>query len=357
MSYPNHRYCHPLMKIKRNVRFPEDASGVLSALVGQEVDIRNKIGRGIVPSQHYIIEANKELGIRDGASLKNYLLIKDNRSVIKAGTPIAGKDAQRGRRVFAPADGLIVYVGEGRIIFQAVPEVIELEAGVRGTISEVYNGRSVTIETTGAFLQGVWGNGKNIISTLRLEPPKGVETMSPEALDSTYRNEIVVSSRPLTAKALDIAESRNFGAMIAPSAPFELIDRLLSVEFAVMLTEGFGDYRMNGVAQELLKEFESYQATLDAHFTRRWDTRRPELVINRTGAENTPAFDASIRFRKGQLVRIARDPYMGISAKIVELPKTPILLDNGLRVLCGMVELNTTGDIVPVPLANLEFFG
>jgi hypothetical protein len=42
--------------------------------------------------------------------------------------------------------------------------------------------------------------------------------------------------------------------------------------------------------------------------------------------------------------------------QIANLPKSPVLLDNGLRAMCAQVAL-LGGDSVLVPLENLEIFG
>jgi len=356
MSYLNQRYASSLMRIRREVRLPDNAVGSVRVVEGQAVDIRNKVARGIVPTHHYIIEAAKELGLRDPASLKNLLLVTDKRQ-IEAGTVIAGKDALRGKRVFAPANGVIAYVGEGRIIFQELPKILDLEAGVRGTVTQVIDGRSVIIEATGAWLQGVWGNGGNVIATMRLEPSRGIETIQREALDLTYKNEIVVTARPLTLAALEVAEVRRFAGIVAPSMPIELLPMVQDTDRAIFLTEGFGNYRMSVPTFELLKEFDSYQVTLDAHLPRRWDVRRPELVINRTINDMVPAPDPYLTLKKGQRVRITREPHVGNIARVLNLPKNPMPLENGLLVPCARVEIATTGNQINVPLANLEYIG
>jgi hypothetical protein len=55
-------------------------------------------------------------------------------------------------------------------------------------------------------------------------------------------------------------------------------------------------------------------------------------------------------------VRLTRSPHIGSIGKIADLPKTPQMLDNGLRVPCAQVDL-VTGERVMAPLANLEVFG
>jgi hypothetical protein len=359
MTYLHHRYTNPMIRIQREVRIPDGAVGALRVVEGQSVDIRNKIAQAIVPTKYHVLEAARELGLRDPDNLPKMLFVepKDFKKRVEKGTPLAGKDKLRGRRVFAPADGIIVFVGEGRIIFQELPQMLELEAGVRGTVVSVVAGRSAVIETTGAWLQGVWGNGRDVIATMRLEPSRGVETISSESLDTTYKNEVVVTTRPLTPNALNIAQARRFAGVVAPSAPIELLPALLEAEFAVFLTEGFGQFPMNQAAQDLLKEFDSYQVTLDAHNIGRWDTKRPELIINRTTTDELSAPDPFLTARKGQRLRITREPYVGAIARVVDVPRAPVALENGLRVPCARVELLSNGRQVFVPIANLEFLG
>jgi hypothetical protein len=55
-------------------------------------------------------------------------------------------------------------------------------------------------------------------------------------------------------------------------------------------------------------------------------------------------------------VRATCPPHAGLTGKIVDLPKTPTLLDNGLRVPCAQVEF-VAGETAFVPLANLEYYG
>ena len=88
------------------------------------------------------------------------------------------------------------------------------------------------------------------------------------------------------------------------------------------------------------------------------DTHRPEVFINlpsRSG-DRPPPPRISHALRVGESVRLTREPHPGSVGEISDLPKTPQLLDNGLRVLCARVGL-VTGESVLVPLANLEVLG
>ena len=72
--------------------------------------------------------------------------------------------------------------------------------------------------------------------------------------------------------------------------------------------------------------------------------------------ERPPQVNINQVLREGANVRLNRAPHIGSIGQIVDLPKTPQLLDNGLRVMCARVEL-ATGEKALVPLANIEVFG
>jgi hypothetical protein len=352
--YPDQRFVSDLIRLRRDVRLPDGALGGVVVSKGQAVEIRNKVARGIIPNRHIIIEAANELGLRDFSALKNLMLVKERTRILEK-DPIAGKDPKRGKRVFAPKDGMVVFVGEGRIIFQEMPRVVELEAGVRGTVVDVVNEREVRIEAVGALVQGVWGNGRNVITTMRMEPSGGIEEMPRDELDTNYRNEIIISTHPITPEVLEVAEFRGFGGIVAPSMSAGLLDEALAWQGAILLTEGFGEMRMSPSTLELLKEFDNYQATLNASLVNRWEMRRPELVISRSSGDNIAVPGMFDGIKRGAIVRITREPYGGLIGKVLELPKKAMLLENGLRVMSAKVELTTTGQQFFVPLASIEF--
>jgi hypothetical protein len=349
------RFANNLMRVRREVRLPENAVGGFSVTEGQSIDIRSKVGRVMIPNRHVIIEAAQELGLRNINALHNLMLVQPNKVVAKD-TALAGKDPKRGKRVLAPSDGLVVWVGNGRIIFQEKPEFIDYEAGVRGIITSVSE-KKVAIETTGALLTGVWGNGPTVIATLRLEPMGGVDVMATDVLDSAYRNEIVVSSRPLTYATFGVMEARAFAGIIAPGMDVSLLPLAEKTPRAIMLTDGFGAQKMNTVAYEFLKEFDSNLGTLNASKPTRANLLRPELVINRLNDDSLKLANPYEGLRPNARVRVTRDPYMGQAGKVTDISKMPQLLDSGLRAIVATVSLTNTGQVVKVPLANLEAIG
>jgi hypothetical protein len=355
MYFPQQRYVSEMMRIRRQSLLPDTALGKVNVEQGQVVDVRDTIARGLIPQKHHIIDAAAELHLNRVDNLPELLLVPLNNPISK-GTVIAGRDANRGRRVFAPIDGLVVHVGDGHIIMQETPQIIKLEAGVRGQVVKVHPGRGVSIEATGGVVQGIWGNDHHVIATLRLEPADGIESVTRDELDTIYRGEIIVSRNPLTVAGLEIGQIRNVAGIIAPSMDSELIEAALQVNFAVMLTTSFGNAPMARPVQHIFETYDGYQAVLDAALPRRFDDRRPEVMVHRFIQGQTLQLTEARPLEIGMNVRVTRAPYLNQLGKITDLPHTPALLSNGLRVMVAKVELGLEEN-VDIPLANLELAG
>jgi hypothetical protein len=355
--YPDQRHLLEMTTIRRERMLPEDAIGRVEARDGTTVNLRDIVARGVVPSRYIILEAADFFKLKNPDSLSDLLTVEVGDTVdIK--TPLAGKSGGRNKRLLSPVKGIVASIGEGRIILQVTPEPIELEAGLDGQVVHVEPGRGLIIESFGALLQGVWGNGRRVIGTLRVEPDEGLESIYGEELDMQFRGAIVITKRPLKETGLLIMEDQGLVGVIAPSMEADLIDEVVKVKGAVLLTEGFGPIKMSATVFNMLNGFNGRQASLDAYLPNRWTARRPEVIINPSAraATRPPRPNVNLTLSVGSTVRLTRPPNAGQVGKIINLPKTPILLENGLRVPCAQVEL-ITGEKVTAPLANLEVFG
>ena len=354
--YPDQRHVLELTTIQREQNLPEDAIGSVEVRQGASVNLRDIVARGIMPSRYVIVEAAKALRLKKTSDLGEYLRVSLGDGV-NPKTVLAEMPKQR-RRVLAPSEGVVADINDGLIILQIEPEAVELEAGLDGQVVRIQPGQGVVIETYGSVVQGSWGNNRRVIGTLRTEPPAGLESLYGEDLDIQFRGTIVVTKRPLRQTGLDVMEDQNLGGIIAPSMDADLIEGALAVKGAIMLTEGFGSLRMSGLVYNMLNTFNGRQATLEAVQPNRWQTRRPEIIVNPSGRGASRAVRPNVNqaLTVGTSVRLTRIPHAGDVGTVVSLPKMPILLENGIKVLCAEIE-SVTGEKITVPLANLEVFG
>jgi hypothetical protein len=357
MYYPDQRYASALTVIRRECVLPEDVLGTVRIAEGKRVDIRDVVANGVTPTRYVILDAMDALKLRKPEALEGLMLVEPG-EVVDAQQALAGKSPTRGRRVFAPFRGIVVRLDRGRIILQEIPEVIDLQAGVRGRIARIYPGRGVSVEAVGGLVQGVWGNNRRTIATLRIEPEAGLASILSADFEMRYAGALVVTRQPLTSAGLEIMAEQSFAGIVAPSMDAGLRDAALEASGAILLTEGFGTMRMSVTVFNLLEEMEGHQVTIDAQMPSRWEPHSPALIINVPvkGDERPSRPNVMLSLRPGIMVRITRAPHAGSTGRVVDLPKSLTLLDNGLRVPCAQVEL-VTGEVVFVPLANLEVLG
>lgn len=355
--FPDQRHALALTTIRRERLLPQEARGQVEAREGERLDLRDVVARGPLPTRYHILEAQAFFGLKRPSDLDRLLLVQAGDDV-EAGQPIAGKSKGRGRRLLSPVTGSVAYIGEGRMIVAEAPEMVELESGVSGMVIAVREQRGVVIETTGAVLQGVWGNGRISVGTLRLEPDGGLSQLVSADSYMDYRGAILVTRHPLTAVGLEVFHTFSLSGIVAPSLSPRLIPAVRELPNAVLLTEGFGAMRMASYNASFLESVNGRQATLDCMLPDRVEARRPELVVNMPtrGSERPPEPNSNAALRLGTTVRLTRGDFAGQVGQVVHLPKTPYSLENGLRLLCAQVQL-AAGGTAFVPLANLEVIG
>lgn len=357
MHYPEQRPIGKLTVIQRHVTLPEQASGLVTVLPDQRVDVHDVVARGLVPGEYVIVDVRQELGLRRASDIAPLLQVRVDDDVDEL-TILAGSENGRGRKVYAPVAGRIAAITDGLILIEQVNAVIDLDAGVRGRVSDVLSGRGAVIEATGAHAHGFWGNGQRAAAVLRGEGVKALEAFEPGTVSTPYNGVIVVVRRALTRNLMYAAQGLNVAGVIAPSMPVDLIGEALAQPFAILITEAFGETRVNRTLNTFLQDLEGSQVVVDAYTPHIWEARRPEIVMNvvpKTGeVPSRPNLMQTLR--PGLSVRVIGEPHTGAAATVLNLPSDPVLLDNGMRFQCAQVELSS-GERVFVPLANIEVSG
>ncbi len=363
LYFPDHRHLMGVTLLQRERLLPEDVDGKPERPKNSRVSIRDVVARGVRPAPYIVIEAARDLRLRKPEQLEKVLRVQLNEEV-RRGSVVAGKVRRngspvRGKSVVTPRGGTVVYIGQGRIIIQEIADPVAVESGLNGTIVAVSEGRGVTIETYAAVMQGVWGNNKRAIGIIRAEPNDGLEQIFTDEMNNEYRGAVVVTRRSLQPVTLDVIESQGLAGVIAPSMPADpaLIERAFDMKAAILLTEGFGSARMNTTYFQFFGEVEGRQVMIDAALPSVTSPNPPEAIITVPLTGERPLMPpANIRLRPSMEVHVVNGDGSTVTGTVVDLPKDPVILDNGLRVPCAFVELST-GETRYVPLANLEVYG
>ena len=99
-------------------------------------------------------------GLNVSSARADELLQRRSGDELSKGDIIAGPVGVLQRVIRAPESGLVRIAGEGKVLYEINSPFYELQSGLEGTVTNIIPERGAIIETKGALIQGVWGNGK-----------------------------------------------------------------------------------------------------------------------------------------------------------------------------------------------------
>ena len=349
MELPSQTHVSLLVIIRRSRNLP--SRGTLYVRVNQKVSPADVIGRTTLAPAHYLFDIAHGLGLPPAKADK--FLRRELDEKVSGGDILAGPVGWMRRVVRAPEEGRVVLQGDGRLLYEGLGEAYELRASLPGTVIGMDPDLGVTIETVGALVEGVWGNGRQEFGVLRVATPNSAGLLASGDLSIDLRGAIAVAGRVEDPNIFRILTALPVRGVICGSMPSALIPSAKACEIPVILTEGFGRTPMNSAVFELFSSNAGREASLNAQPADPWKGERPEVIIPlpAVGSANVPA--EAVQLVVGRRVRVLRAPYAGREGSVVSLPEGLQQLPNGIRVPCAEVELGETG-LVRVPIANLD---
>jgi hypothetical protein len=157
-------------------------------------------------------------------------------------------------------------------------------------------------------------------------------------------------------KVLLSADDFPVRGMILASMDSSLIPVALNVSYPIVVVEGFGKLAMNMDAYDILVSGSKREASVIAEPWNRGANTRPEVVIALPEGVLPEVLSEALPFAIGQTVRVVSPPYKSMVGTLTNSQTGLSVLPNGLRAQTTGVRL-LNGDIVQVPLANLEIIG
>jgi hypothetical protein len=358
--YPEHTFIIGLATIRRERRLPPGAiGGEVLVKEGLRVEAADMVLRGMVPGDYLLLKALAPLGLRHADELNEDVLQVQAGSRVEKGGIIAVRGEGRGARTLkSPTDAVIARIEEGEIILQANPRPVEVQAMCPGEITSVRGTSEVLLETVGALIQCAWGNGKQVYSVYKAEPPEGIESLQGESLLQQDRATALVMTHPiLSSMIFNVALEQEITAIIAPSMRADLREAALRQTIPLILTEGFGEQKMSEIVYNLLRDNLGRPALISAIEPERWSSSRPEIIIPLpSGGTLPPAPEMDQPLAEGALVRMTRAPLAGMTGRVWRIADAPRTVENGLRLPGAEVQLSSERTVF-VPLANLELVG
>jgi hypothetical protein len=343
----------PLMAIRRERLLP--VRGEVLVRMGEWVEGVDVIARAELPSQRRVVDVAASL--RVSADLVEQSLRKRLGDRVEANDILATHKGPLGvfrRSCRAPEGGTIAAVQGGMIVLEAKSETLELRAHVRGQVVNVMPDRGVVISTSGAWIQGVWGNGKEANGVLNAVVDDPAAPLRAQDLDDNCRGSIVVAGAGADEGALRAAEEHEVQGLVLGSVDAALYSLLEEIPYPVMVTEGMGYVHMSRPIFELLIAHDGREASLSTMTQARWGAVRPEIIIPLLAENGQPERRKAIEpLAPGAVVRIVRQPYIGLTGQVVQVPTLARPVESGVRLHLAQVEVAGTG-LVSVPVFNLE---
>jgi len=350
MYYPPETRVSPLTTIRRERMLP--LPGEVVVRVGQRVEPWDAVAQAAMPGGYRIVEVAHALKVPEG-NIKQYLL-KQEGDDVRAGEPIAVRRGLFRRTVRSPVNGFLAAVGAGRVLIEADTAVVELHAGMRGRVASVRPNWGAAIETVGAIVQGVWGNGKEGHGVLKTLADSPQSVLTRENIEVGSQGAVVLAGQGMTLEALEFAAEIQVRGIIVGSLECSLLPAAIAAQFPIVVTEGWGAIPVSLVIFDVLGSNDGREVSLSGQVQTGWQQVRPEVIVPLVAGEAPSAEPVADRsLEEGVTVRILRQPYAGTTGTVVALPTLPRKLATGMTFRGAEVEL-AMGERVFVPFANLE---
>jgi hypothetical protein len=342
----------PLTTIIRERRLP--VPGAVRVRAGQKVNPGDVVADATWAREHIFIDVARVLEV--STAVADRLIRINAGDAVAAGTIVARGGGLLPKTIRVPRAGRVVAAGAGQILMEAGESRLELRAGIGGMVREVITDRGVVIETAGALVQGVWGNGRiehGVMVSLADRPDA---VLTPNRIDMSMRGSILVAGQIRDVETLRLASEFSVRGLLIGSIFPSLLPVALEVRYPIVVTDGFGSIPMNSAAYRLLSTNNKREVTLNAEPFDRYSGRRPEVIIPLPAETRPPEPRDVVAFAPGQTVRIRRQPATAMIGTVVSLPAGLTSFPSGLRAAGAEVRLEN-GQQLLVPLVNLEVVG
>lgn len=340
----------PITKIRRHRELPIPGNVIVRQ--GQKVEVRSVIAEVILKPEHILLDIARGLNVSNEKA--DDLIQRAAGELVDKDDLIAGPVGILRRVIRAPQSGRVVVAGEGQVLIEVDNTPFEIHAGLPGTVTDLIPNRGAVVETDGAIVQGVWGNGNAEFGLMQSKLNAPDDTFSADHLDMSLRGTIVLGGYCADPKVFRKAAEIPLRGLILASMASELIPIALKKRFPIVVLEGFGRRPMNTISYNILTTNNDRDVALNAKPVDHYTETRPEVIIPLKTSQETVAKALPIEdFTPGNKVRVSWAPGAGRIATIETLHREPIKFPSGVRALAAAV-LFEDNQRANIPLANLE---
>jgi hypothetical protein len=344
--------------------------------LGQLVRAEDVVARTELPGPVKTINVVNLLGI-DASQIEEHML-KRVGAEFQAGEVIAESKPLFGlkfmsflqSRVIAEFDGTVDNVSPitGQVILRHPPRRVELAAYVDGRVVDVRPQEGAVVETSGSFIQGIFGIGGEQHGELVIAVAGPDEVLKAEDIKAEHQNKVLVGGSLFTARAFERAVEVGVRGVIVGGFHDKNLKDILGYDLGVaitgaedlgltlVMTEGFGKITMAQKTFNLLKKNEGRRTSISGATQIRAGVIRPEVIIpslDISEMRESEHVQKNVGMQVGDPVRCIREPYFGRLGTVRQLIPELQVVESETRVRVLEVELDD-GEIAVVPRANIE---
>ena len=355
-------------KVKKDRILPLKGDVIVEKDAGVTPD--DIVARTHLPGNVQMLNVANNLNI-DPADVKDVML-KEIGTEVQKGDMIAETKGLFGlfkSNVTAPIDCCIEAVSTvtGQVVLRDAPIPVEVDAYMRGVVSEVMPEEGVCIECDAVFIQGIFGIGGESRGELVVVVNDREEELTAEMIKPEHAGKVIVGGSFLSLDAYKKALSLKVAGVVVGGFNYYDLEEILGYTLGVaitgsedlvtslVLTEGYGKIRMGTRTFDLLKQYDGRFTSINGATQIRAGVIRPEIVIPLDQDDlkgDTHKTQTNEGIREGSLVRVIRAPYFGRIGTVVSLP--PELQKMESETMVRVAEIKIDDQVMVIPRANLE---
>jgi hypothetical protein len=339
----------PSAIIRRERQLP--APGNITVRVNKRVKPSDVVAEAEIGNRYAFVDIAR--GLRIPQDRVPEVLVREVGDRVDPGDVIAGPVGLARRTVRAPAAGRIVHLDHGRALIQLRGKQIQLLAGFSGSVASSDGSQRVTVETQGALVQGIWGNGKQGFGVMNLvgEGPGG--RLQTDLLDIDLRAAVLVAGFCDHPAPLHQATELKARGLVVGGLSSDLIPVVRRLPYPVVVLEGFGAIALDSRAFDLLSENVGKEVAIDGRPHQPYSRHRPEIIVPDPLGLEAELLQEIMPLMEGVTVRALRRPYLGRVGLVRELQPYGTVFPSGIIARCAKVDLQGIG-VREIPLVNLE---
>jgi hypothetical protein len=340
---------------------------------GEKVNFDTIVARAEIPGHVDVIPAAQLLQV-DPADI-NVFMLKQVGSQCTQGEVIARRSSFFGlskATCIASCDGTLEYISDlsGQVTIRRDNIPIDLNAYITGNVSQVLPDFGVVIETSAAFIQGIYGIGAEAHGDLIVISDSAEQEIVADDITPECKDKIAVGGASITVDALTkLVEVGASGFISGGIDSEELltftggklgfgVTGFEDINITLIVTEGFGSRSIADKTYNILKTFDGKETSINGETQIRAGVVRPEIIIPRPENKIQDVLqDSDVLMLKGMelgmMIRSIRAPYFGEIGFVTKLNAGLETVETGSQVRVLEMKLKD-GRTVTVPRANVE---